>query len=184
MSKSLQDQLLRAGLVSTKQVKQANASKSKKKKQQRHKKGLPVDSTQLEIEQKTAEKSERDRELNRKREQENQRRAAAAQIKQLVDENQIAEQDEGRSFHFEDNGKIKKVTVSDSIRLRIIDGQLAIVLSTRRYRIVPTEIALKIKARNESALIYLQGLTTNTSYPNEEVDPAYAEYKIPDDLTW
>lgn len=184
MSKSLQDQLLKAGLVSSKQVKQANASKSKKKKQLRQGKGQAINSTRQQIEQKAAQKSERDRELNRKREQESERRAIAAQIKQLVDENQIAEDDEGNAFNFNHNGKIRKVYVSDSVRLQIIDGRLGIVTSKRRYKIVPAETALKIKERNESALIYLKGQTSNASDADSEIDPAYAEYKIPDDLTW
>ncbi len=182
MSKSLQEQLLNAGLVNTKQVKQANASKSKDRKQQRRRKAPVVDTTRLEIEQKAAEKTERDLALNRKRDQEKQRRETQAQITQLMDENQIAEDNEGEAFHFEHKGFVKKVYVSDSIRGQIIRGQLAIVVSKNRYRVVPADIALKIKSRDESALVVLQDQTPMDQ--NLEIDPAYAKYKIPDDLIW
>ncbi|MGH8560153.1 MAG: DUF2058 domain-containing protein [Methylococcales bacterium] len=182
MSKSLQEQLLNAGLVNTKQVKQVNTSKSKDRKQQRHRKAAVVDNTRLEIEQKAAEKAERDLALNRKRDQEKQRCGIQAQIKQLADENQIAEDNGGEAFHFEHKGFVKKVYVSDSIRGQIICGQLAIVVSKSRYRVVPADIALKIKSRDESALVLLQ--EQSPSDQHREIDPAYAKYKIPDDLIW
>ncbi|MGH8551532.1 MAG: DUF2058 domain-containing protein [Methylococcales bacterium] len=182
MSRSLQDQLLNAGLVSTKQAKQANASKSKQKRQQRNQKTQVKDRTRLEVEQKAAEKVERDLALNRQRDQEKQVRASEAQIRQLVDGNRIVEDNEGEAFHFNHKGIVKKVYVSEPVRLQIINGQLAIVISGNRYRVIPAEIAQKIKARDESALVLWQNPTRPDHYG--EIDSAYAQYKIPDDLIW
>jgi uncharacterized protein len=182
LSKSLQEQLLSAGLVSTKQVQQANASKSKNRRQKRRQNTEATDNTRLELEQKQAAKAERDRVLNRKREEERQRHDLAVQIKQLVDENQIAEDNEGEPFHFDHLGIVKKVYVSDPVRHQIINGQLGIVISARRYHVVPSEIALKIKSRDESALVLLQ--ERGPSKPTGNIDPAYAEYEVPDDLIW
>ncbi len=182
MSKSLQDQLVKAGLVSTKQVKQANASKSKKNRHERHQKTPAIDQTRLGIERKIAEKEERDLALNRRRELEKKRREIESQIKQLVDESLIPEDGEGEPFHFNHRGRVKKVYVSDPVRRQLIKGQLAIVISEKRYRMVPADVAVKIKTRDESALVLLQdaGLASQ----NSEVDPAYAEFTIPDDLIW
>jgi uncharacterized protein YaiL (DUF2058 family) len=182
MSKSIQEQLLNAGLVSTKQVNQANASKSKQKRHQRSQKTQAIEQSRLEISQKAIEKAERDLALNRQRELEKQRRAIEAQIKQLADENRIAEDNEGEAFHFDHKGIVKKVYVSAPVRLQIISGQLAIVISENRYRIVPTEIALKIEARDESALVLRRDPTGSDH--NGELDSSYAKYKIPDDLIW
>lgn len=180
MSKSLQDQLIQAGLVSTKQVNQAKAAKSKKRRQDRHP-GLQT-SEQIEIQSKAAEKVKRDLELNRKRDLEKQRREIQSQIKQLVDAHQIAEDNEGEAFHFNHNGLVKKVYVSDSVRLQITQGKLAIVLCKRRYRIVPPEIAEKISAKDESALVFLQN--PKEMEKASDIDAEYAKYQIPDDLIW
>ena len=182
MSKSLQEQLLKAGLVSTEQVKKANAAKAKNTKQHRHKKSKPEDQTLLEVEQKAVEKAKRDLALNRKREDEKHRREIEAQIKQLADQNAITEDEAGEAFHFEHKGVVKKVYVSDSVRLQLINGQLGIVISGRRYRVVPADVAKKIEIRDKSALVLLQ-LSTGSREP-EVIEPAYAEYKIPDDLIW
>jgi uncharacterized protein len=182
LSKSLQDQLIKAGLVSTKQVKQANASKSKKNRQERHQKTPIIDPTKLKIERKIAEKAERDLALNRQRELEKQRRELESQIKQLVDENLVPEDNEGQSFHFNHKGRIKKIYVSEPIRDQLIKGQLAIVFSEKRYRMVPVEVALKIKTRDELALILLQD--ASRSGENSDGDPEYAKYAVPDDLIW
>ncbi|MGH8475719.1 MAG: DUF2058 domain-containing protein [Methylococcales bacterium] len=182
MAKSLQEQLLAAGLVKTKQVKEANTAKSKDRRIKRHAKVAAVDPSRLEIEQNKAEKAERDLALNRKRDQERELREIEAQIKQLVDEHQIAEDNEGEAFHFEHRGFVKKVYVSEAIRKQIINGQLAVVVSKKRYRVVPAEIALKIQARDASALVLFHA--TSASNADREIDPAYAQYQIPDDLIW
>lgn len=182
MARSLQEQLLNAGLVSPKQVKQASAANSRKDRQQRHQKTRTKDQTRLDIERRAAEKAERDLLLNRERELENQRRATDAQIKQLVDENQIAEDGDGEAFYFDHHGFVKKVYVSEAVRRQLINGQFAIVISETRYRLVPSAIALKIKARDEAALVLLQDPARSAQ--DNEIDPAYAAYKIPDDLIW
>ncbi|MGR9106696.1 MAG: DUF2058 domain-containing protein [Gammaproteobacteria bacterium] len=182
LSKSLQDQLISAGLVSSKQAKQTSVSKSKKRRQDRQQKTAVPDQTKTEIERKAAEKAERDRALNQRREEEKQRREIQSQIKLLIEENRIAQADDGEAFHFDHKGFIKKVYVADSIRLQIVKGQIAIVFCEKRYHLVPSETALKIKNRDESALVLLQAQDTQEQKP--EVDPDYAEYQIPDDLIW
>lgn len=181
MSKSLQEQLLDAGLVSTRQVKQANVSKSKRNRQQKGGKTHGIDENRLEIENKAAQKTARDLALNRSRERDKERRELDAQIKQLAEEHQIAEDNEGQAFHFDHQGIVKKVYVSESVRLRISNGQLAIVSSAKRYRVVPADIALKIKSRDESALILWHDPGGSDQH---ELDPNYAKYEIPDDLIW
>ena len=84
---SLQDQLLKAGLVDKKQVKQVNKEKRKQTNVARRSAEEVVDEVKQQAEQARLEKVQRDRELNRQRDQELHNKAIAAQIKQLVDNN-------------------------------------------------------------------------------------------------
>ncbi len=180
MGKSLQDQLLKAGLIDSNQVKKANAEKRKKAKKQRHSKAEPTDGSTLSITQQRLEKSERDRQLNRDRTANAQRKEIDAQIKQLVENNQEPQDDNGIAYNFEDNNKLRRVYVSDSIRKKIISGQLAIIKYKKRYEVIPIEIARKIADRDATAVVKINDKSTSS---NDENDP-YSEYQIPDDLIW
>ena len=166
--------------MSSKQVNQAKAVKSKQRRQEKQRNSKPSEQDPIKL--KAAEKARRDLELNRKREEAKQRREIEAQIKQIIDGHLIAEDNDGEPFHFNHNGFIKKVYVSDSVRLQITQGHLAIVLCKKRYRIVPPEIAAKVQAKNESALVLLQD--PKKAEKHAEIDDEYAKYQIPDDLIW
>ena len=83
---SLQEQLLKAGIVDKKKAKQVEQEKRKKAKQAN--KGQPqINETKEQAKKALAEKSERDREINRQREAAAEVKAIAAQIKQLIEVN-------------------------------------------------------------------------------------------------
>ena len=69
MSNPFQDQLLKAGLVTKKQVQKVKQDKNRKRKQQQQhsKKEKVVDEAKLKVQQAVEEKTRRDRELNRKK---------------------------------------------------------------------------------------------------------------------
>ncbi len=180
MGKSLQDQLLKAGLVDSNQVKKAKAEKRKHAKQERNSKAESLDIGKLAIEKQRLEKSERDRQLNRDRSANAQRKEINAQIKCLVEKNREPQDDNGIAYNFEDFNKLRRVYISDSIRKKIISGQLAIIKYKKRYEVVPMEIAQKIADRDATAVIKINAKSTLN---NDENDP-YSEYQIPDDLIW
>lgn len=180
MGKSIQDQLLKAGLVDSSQVKKANAEKRKKAKRRRHSKAESADDSTLTIEKQRLEKSERDRQLNRERSAQAQRKEIDAQIKQLVKKNQEPQDDDGIAYNFEDNKKLRRVYVPDSTRKKIISGQLAIIKYSKRYAVVPMEIARKIADRDPTAVVKINDKPTLI---NDENDP-YSDHQIPDDLIW
>ena len=181
MSKSLQEQLLKAGMVSAKQFKQAKASKAKKKKQNTANKG-ESNPSQQEAQHKVAEKRQRDRVLNLKIVEEKKQRATAAQVRLLIQQNKVAEDSDGQPFHFEYEGSIKSVFVSETVRKDLADGRLAIAKRNARYRIVPASTAEKIRSLDPSSLV-LFGKSKNSS-EKEVLDSAYADYTVPDDLVW
>lgn len=181
MANSLQDQLLRAGLVDSKQIKKANTEKRKKAKQQRGKKTeSTADSAAMQINRKRLEKSQRDRQLNRERSANAKRKELNAQIRQLLEKNRQPQDDNGVAYNFEHDNKLRRVYVSDPVRKKIINGQLAIVKHNKRYEIVPADVARKIVERHPDIWTKF-----NDAIPckTDENDP-YSNYSVPDDLVW
>lgn len=180
MVKSLQDQLLKAGLVDDKKLKQAKQAKKKQKKQQRKSGTEALDENKQAVQQSRAEKVERDRELNRQRDEEARHKAIIAQVKQLIVINRLSKGKGDVAFNFVDNTKIKKIYVSDEFQKQLSKGRLAIVKLDDQYEIVPTPVADKIRLRDENSII----VCNETVTAEDDEDDYYADYKIPDDLMW
>ena len=177
MGKSLQDQLLKAGLANNKQAAKARKAQNNKRKQKAA--GVAV-ASESEILAKKAqqEKAERDRELNRKKQQEAEAKAVQAQIRQLVEMNRLEERGE-IEFSFTDESLVKTLMLQEKERTQLINGRLAILRLDGNYEIVPRPVADKIAERDESVLVLL-----NTQSEDDADDDEYADYKIPDDLIW
>lgn len=177
MGNSLQDELLKAGLVDQKKLDQARRQKHKKPQGKRKKAAKPAP-PKLTPEQ--IEKAARDRELEQQRNEVRRQREVAAQVRQLVRTHRHprVEREDDQPFHFENKGKIKRIYVSAETHKRITDGKLVIVNDNGVFELVPKDIAEKIRQRNPSLVIDL---------PKEEgpaEDDPYAHYKVPDDLMW
>jgi len=180
MVNSLQDQLLKAGLVDSRKVSTANKDKKKQEKQQRKHKIETVDETKLSVQQALQEKAERDRQLNFQRDEEARQKAAIAQIKQLIEHSQLSREGAELTYNFTDGTKIKKILVNEAMLNQLSNGRLAIVKFDEKYFVVPKSVAEKIKLRDESYVVVSNVLQASD---DDENDP-YAEYKIPDDLMW
>lgn len=177
---SLQDQLLKAGLIDKKQVKQASKEKRKQTNVARRSSEDVVDEVKQQAEVARQEKIERDRELNRKRDEELKQKAEAAQIRQLIENHRQSKGDPDQEYHFTDRKFVKKIRVSSMVQLQIARGQLVIVRLGEHYELVPSIVAEKIAQRDESVLIRAP---KNTEPVVDEDDP-YKDYVIPDDLMW
>ena len=179
---SLQDQLLKAGLIDNKKAKQANKEKRKETNVARCSAEPVVDELKQTAEQARLEKAERDRELNRQRDQEIQQRAIAAQIKQLI-ENHRQPKGAGNNdveYNFTDGKLIKKIRVSPLVLEQIARGLLAVVRLGEGYELVPRIVADKIVLRDEKAVVVAN---VKSAQAADEDDP-YKDYVIPDDLMW
>ncbi len=177
MGNSLLDQLKKSGLVDEKRAKQAQKAKRKEAKKQRQ--SNHADEERQRLQQRHAEKIKRDKELNLQRKLEADQRAIQAQIKQLVELNQITDYEGDIAHNFTDNNIIKTLYLSEQIHGRLSRGQLTIIKLEGEYRLVPTAVAEKIAQRNESAVIRNKSATET-----ENEDDFYANYKVPDDLMW
>ncbi|QFY41609.1 DUF2058 domain-containing protein [Candidatus Methylospira mobilis] len=184
MSNALRDQLLKAGLVNSKQVKQAAKSKQQEKLiSKEQKKPDEQSALRQQAMQAQNEKVVRDRQLNQQRKEAAEARAIEAQIKQLVDAHRLPIQNASDiPFNFTDQGKIKRLYIPDSMRAAISNGQMAIVRCGGIYDVVHNDIATKIAERHASSVV-LWNKPEASGTPNATTDP-YAGYEVPDDLMW
>jgi len=176
MGNSLLDQLKKSGLVDEKKANKAQKEKHKQAKKQRQ--SNAIDANKLQLQQQQVEKIQHDRELNLQRKKEADKRAIQAQIKQLIELNQITDYDGEISYNFTDNNIIKSLHLSENALKQLNQGRLAIVKLNNRYKLVPTAVAEKISLRDEQYVIQYK-----TPQQDEE-DDCYADYKVPDDLMW
>jgi len=179
MSNSFQDQFLKAGLTTEKNIKKAKKAKHKKNKQQKKGNTQEVDEAKLLAQKAEADKRQRDRELNRQKEDAAKQKAIIAQIKQLIDMNKANSTDGDVTYNFKDDNLIKHIYVTDKLHNQISQGSFAIVKFEEKYNVVPKIVANKIKDRDPNYIIVLNDATTT-----EEIDDDYADYTIPDDLMW
>ncbi len=178
---SLQEQLLQSGLVSSAKAKTVKTEKRKQQKQQQHQQLSAVDEAKLIAQQAKIEQAEKDRLLNQQQAEQAEKKAIAAQIKQLIEEHKQAQDpDSELTYHFTDGNVVKKLYVNAAMRDNLVRGRLAIVKFGKRYEVVSCEAAEKIRLRNANAVLVLnQAPATETP-----ADDPYAAYQIPDDLLW
>ncbi len=181
MSKSLQDQLMGAGLVDKKKAKAIGKAKRQKAKQT-PKGHQDEDEIKLAAKQKLADKAERDRAMNLERQKEVEVKEILAQIKQLISSNQINRGRGEVAYSFTHENKIKKLYVTDKLQGQLARGQIAIVAQGEAFELVPQLVAEKVAQRDPSLVVLLNERSAPQSGEDEE-DP-YADFQIPDDLMW
>ncbi|MGR8933151.1 MAG: DUF2058 domain-containing protein [Gammaproteobacteria bacterium] len=180
MAKSLQEQLLKAGLVNAHKAKQIKHEKHKQTKQPQPAQNGAAEA-KLRAQQAQAEKAERDRENNRQRQLDTERKAVAAQIKQLIEQHRVASGNGDVLYQFVEGGKVKRIYIDETQRDQLACGLLAIVKCEFRYELVPAAAAEKIRERDAAAVLVLNSKKTQAA---ENKDDPYADYQVPDDLIW
>ncbi|MBA1203781.1 DUF2058 domain-containing protein [Pseudomonas capeferrum] len=179
MSLSLRDQLLKAGLVNQKQVKQVNKTEKKQKRLEQKGQVEIDDSQQRQAREAVAEKARRDQELNRQQQEKAEQKARAAQVKQLIEASRLPKLTTEDYYNFVDDKKVKRIAVNALMRSKLSSGSLAIVAHGGGYEVIPREAAVKIQERDARRILLL-----NTQVEEPDADDPYAAYKIPDDLMW
>jgi uncharacterized protein len=176
---SLQEQLLKAGLVDKNKVKKVNQDKSKQKKVERRTGEQTVDEARLAALETQRKNAERARELNAQRDDAARQKAAMAQIAQMVEKNRQSKGGGDIAYNFTHGTRIERIYVSAAVQAHLVAGRLAIVCQGGVTELVPRVIADKIAERDAS-------LVVRVNKPGTEIDAddPYAAYQIPDDLTW
>lgn len=191
MGKSLADQLLKAGLVDQKKVKDAEKAQRKQAKQQKQSKASKSASggndVQARIAKQRAEKAEHDRQLNLQRQAAEKQKALQADIRQILETHGTRPEGDIR-FNFTETltvdgkvtKKVKQVYVSKKDQDKLAVGVLTICRDRNRFVLVPAEVAEKLLARDASVVVFR---AEKGSDQPEEDDP-YKDYVVPEDLMW
>ena len=165
MVNSLQAQLLKAGLVDEKKLKQAQRAKKKEAKNEPGK----VHDSAAAVDKARADKAERDRVLNQQRKDEAARKEREAQAKQLIEQNKLDRSGGETAYQFASKNKIKKIYVTEEQFGKLSRGQLGVVRMSGSFELIPPQWPVHIAKVEQQA-------------PAED-DP-YAAFQVPDDLMW
>ena len=177
MGGSIRDQLLRAGLVTTEQVKRAEKQRADR------------DAANRGREKKADGKAPRPKgnhgvirkpRVPGKAEGERRVREARRQAKVLLRENRLNDKQAEEGFNFSLRGKIKKVHVTPEQRRRILAGEICIVVwSDRCYLAVP-EVVRQVAVLAPDTPVYRHDPT----HQDTDSDEYPEEFRVPDDLHW
>jgi len=179
MAKSLQEQLLEAGAVDKNRAQKIKKKKHKQAKQRARGAGSE-DAVKQSVRDAEAAKLAKDREISRAHQAALDEKAIAAQVRQLIDNNGI-ERDEGDSpYNFSDGGIVKTIRISAAQHQQVVNGRIAIARLDGGYALIAAKVASKIAERDPDSII-VQNTTDDEAF---EGDDEYADYQIPDDLTW
>ncbi|MFH0474478.1 DUF2058 domain-containing protein [Kluyvera ascorbata] len=175
---TLQEQMLKAGLVSSKKVAKVQRTAKKSRVQAREAREAVEENKKAQL--------ERDKLLSEQQKQAVLSKEYKAQVKQLIEMNRVMPGRGDISFNFTDGSIIKKITVDKLTQTQLINGRLAIArLATQsngdsEYAIIPAIVAEKIAQRDASSIV----LHSVLSQEVQDEDDPYADFKIPDDLMW
>ena len=175
---TLQEQMLKAGLVSSKKMAKVQRTAKKSRVQARE--------AREAVEENKKAPLERDKQLSEQQKQAVLAKEFRAQVKQLIEMNRITVAKGNITFNFTDGNLIKKIEVDKQTQTQLINGRLAIarlVINAKGdcdYAIIPAVVADKIAQRDADSIV----LNSALSQEEQDEDDPYADFKIPDDLMW
>ncbi len=175
---TLQEQMLKAGLVTSKKMAKVQRTAKKSRVQAREAREAVEENKKAQL--------ERDKQLNEQQKQAALSREYKAQVKQLIEMNRIVLAKGDIGFNFTDGNLIKKILVDKATQTQLINGRLAIarlVVENREeceYAIIPASVADKIAQRDAASIVLHSAL----SQEEQDEDDPYADFKVPDDLMW
>ncbi|WP_312319835.1 DUF2058 domain-containing protein [Atlantibacter hermannii] len=175
---TLQEQMLKAGLVTSKKVAKVQRTAKKSRVQAREAREAVAENKKAQL--------ERDKQLSEQQKQAALSKEYKAQIKQLIEMNRIVVAKGSIDFNFTDRNLIKKVVVDKATQAQLISGRLAIARlaidnkDECDYAIIPAVVADKIAQRDPATVVVNSALSQEAQ---DEDDP-YADFKVPDDLMW
>ncbi|AOR64820.1 DUF2058 domain-containing protein [Pectobacterium wasabiae] len=175
---TLQEQMLKAGLVTSKKMAKVQRTAKKSRVQAREAREAVEENKKAQL--------ERDKQLSEQQKQATLSKEYKAQVKQLIEMNRIDVSKGNVGFNFTDNNLIKKIDVDKLTQAQLISGRLAIarlVLDNSgesEYAIIPAIVADKIMQRDADSIVLNSALSQEEQ---DEEDP-YADFKVPDDLMW
>nr|WP_314266674.1 DUF2058 domain-containing protein [uncultured Moellerella sp.] len=175
---TLQEQMLKAGLVTSKKMAKVQKTAKKSRVQAREAREAVEENKKTQL--------ERDKQLSEEQKQAALSKEYKAQVKQLIEMNRIDISKGNIGFNFADNNLIKNITVDKMTQTQLISGRLAIARlvadnsSLSEYAIIPASVADKIAQRDANSIV----LNNALSQEEQDDEDPYADFKVPDDLMW
>jgi len=175
---TLQEQLLKAGLVSSKKMDKVQRTAKKSRVQAREAREAVEENKKAQL--------ERDKQLSEQQKQAALSKEYKAQVKQLIEMNRVDISKGDIGFNFTDGNLIKKIFVDKTTQAQLISGRLAIARlvvessGESQYAIIPASVADKIAQRDANSIVLNSALSQEEQ---DEEDP-YADFKVPEDLMW
>ncbi|MBM7034855.1 hypothetical protein ST37_07810 [Vibrio sp. qd031] len=169
---TLQEQMLKAGLVNEKKLKKAKKGSKKSRTQAREVKAA--------VEEQKKQQLERDKALSQQHKEQQLSKEVKAQVKQLVQMNKLDLGNGEIKYNFTDGTLVKSVYVTSAVQDQLAKGLLAIARFEESYAVIPSGVANKIAQRDEETVIDQNSRADDTA---DEDDP-YADFVVPDDLMW
>ncbi|WP_024554277.1 DUF2058 family protein, partial [Franconibacter helveticus] len=115
---TLQEQMLKAGLVTSKKMAKVQRTAKKSRVQAREAREAVEENKKAQL--------ERDKQLSEQQKQAALSKEYKAQVKQLIEMNRISVSKGAVDFNFTDNNVIKKLAVDKTTQAQLISGRLAI----------------------------------------------------------
>ena len=208
MSDSLQQQLIRAGLVTQERAEALNKPKPKRAPNKRPnpkgakdgtkgsananaapgKKGPPRErknTGKRPAQSNHAKKAAKAAELEAQAEVElTAKRELKAKIKTLIEESSVTEFTGELTFSYVVGERIRQLFVTQEYLDKISKGELAITRLNRQTHLVTPEVAEQLIGLNPQWLVVVNDPSQEQPKITGSEDDPYADYKVPDDLHW
>ena len=168
MGLSLQEQLLKAGMVDKKQVKQAEHEKrvqnTKKKKD-----GISSsDCAKIKLRQQQSEQAKQHQKLSTEQNRQRQHKANQAAAKQLIKNSQLPLEEGDVVYRYVAAGKILQIFVNQDIADKLSAGRLGLAKDDKDIVLIPADTVLKVIKRDEdSILLYNDPAQDENDYPSD-----------------
>ena len=178
---SLQDQLLKSGLINKQKAKQAQTEKRRKAKQKKKKGAVEVSALQAAVNQQKEQQKQQDLDKNRETQAQLDARSAHGKLIQMIAQHCEKNYQGEVDYHFTFENKVKRIAINDKTQQGLVNGSLAICVLNEEFYLINKEATAKLSEIDASVLVSLHEKVATSDI--EEDDP-YAEFAIPDDLMW
>ncbi len=169
MGLSIQEQLLKAGLVDKKQIKKSEHDKRVQNKKKKRAGESSENSATTRLNQQQAERAKQDRILNAERNQMAQRKAAKAAAQQLIETNRLPFEGGDVVYHYVDSGgKIKRILVDKKISDELSEGRMGLAMYNEDLVLISAETVIKVLERDKDAIVvYNDPTQIEDDYPTD-----------------
>ncbi|MFQ3175801.1 MAG: hypothetical protein ACJAYB_000843 [Psychromonas sp.] len=178
---SLQEQLMKSGLINKQKAQQVQTDKRRKAKQKKKKGSVEVSDMQISLNDQKQQNKQQDLDKNKETQAELALRAAHGKLIQMIAQHCEKNYQGEIDYHFTYSNKVKRIAVDSKTQKGLIRGELAICVLNEAFYLINKEAAAILAEIDPSVLVALHDKQEPLAAPED--DP-YADFAIPDDLIW